>query len=92
MRQIRKDPRLTEMAAVHLPPPPSDRGDGSSSNPPAAQSKTEVIKVDDNKAVLVISPAIVYEMKGEVHVFRADIVQAVDEYKLLDGYRREACR
>ena len=40
-------------------PPPSDRGGGSSSIPPAAGSQPEVIEGDDNKAVLVIAPALV---------------------------------
>ena len=62
-------------------PPPPDRGGGSSSTPPAARSQPEVIEVDDNKAVLAITPALVYDMKGEVYVLPADIVQAVDKFK-----------
>ena len=74
------------------PPPSSDRCGGSSSTPPAAGSQPEVIEVDDNKAVLVITPALVYNMKGEVYELPADIVQAVDDFKVPDGYRREGCR
>ena len=47
-------------------PPPSDRGGGSSSIPPGAGSQREVIEVDDSKAALVITPALVYDMKEEV--------------------------
>ena len=47
-------------------PSPSNRGGGCSSTPPAAGSQPEVIEVDDIKAVLVITPALVYDMKGEV--------------------------
>ena len=49
-------------------------GGDSSSTPPAAGSHSEVIEVDDNKAVLVITPALVYHMQGEVYVLPADIV------------------
>ena len=51
----------------------SDRGGGSSSTPPVAGSQPEVIKVDDSKSVLVITPALVYDMKGEVYALPADI-------------------
>ena len=44
-------------------PPPSGRDGGSSSTPPAAGSRPELIEVDDNVAVLVITPAFVYDMK-----------------------------
>ena len=47
-------------------PPLSDRSGGSSSTPPGAESQPEVIEVDDSKALLVITPALVYDMKGEV--------------------------
>ena len=71
---------------------PSDRGGGKSSTPLAAGSQPEVIEVDDGKAVLVITPALVYDMKGEVYALPADIVQAVDHYTVPDGYRREGSR
>ena len=90
-RRIRKDPRLTRMAAVHLPPL-RQTGGGSSFTPPAVGSQPEVIEVDDNKAVLVITPALVYDMQGEVYVSPADIVQAVDDVKVPDGYRRDGSR
>ena len=48
--------------------------------------------MDDNKAVLVITPALVYDMKREVCVLPADIVQAVHDFKVPDGYRREGSR
>ena len=64
-------------------------GGGSSSTPPAAGSQPEVIEVDDNKPVLAITPALVYDMEGEVYVLPADIVQAGDDFKVPDGYRRE---
>ena len=79
------------MAAVHLPPL-RQTGGGSSFTPPAVGSQPEVIEVDDNKAVLVITPALVHDMKGEVYVLPADIVQAVDDVKVPDGYRREGSR
>ena len=41
--------------------------------------------------MLVITPAPVY-VKGEVYVLPADIVQAVDDFKVPDGYRREGSR
>ena len=61
-------------------PPSSDRGGGSSSTPPGAGSQPEVIEMDDSKAVLVITPALVYDIKGEVYALPADIVQAVDHF------------
>ena len=66
-RRIPKDPRLTEMAAVHLPP---FRQTGVAAVRPLHQQPgaSPVIEVDDNKAVLVITPALVYDMKGEVYV------------------------
>ena len=48
--------------------------------------------MDDNEAVLVITPALVYDMKKEAYVLPADIVQAVHDFKAPDGYRREGCR
>ena len=72
-------------------PLPSDRGDGSSSTPPGAWSQPEVLEVDDSKAVLVITPALVY-MKGEMHALPADIVQAVDHFTVPEGDRREGSR
>ena len=65
---------------------------GSSSTPPATGSQPEAIEVDGNKAALVISPALVYDMKEEVHVLPADIVQAVGDFKVPDGLRREGSR
>ena len=65
---------------------------GSASTPPAARSQPEVIEVDGYKAVLAISPAFVYDIKGEVYVLPADIVKAVHDLKVPDGYRREGCR
>ena len=70
-------------------PPPSDRGGCSSSTPPRAGSQPEVIELDYGKAVLVITPALVYDMKGEVYALPADIVQAVDHFTVPDGYKRE---
>ena len=70
----------------------SDRGGGSSSTPPGAGSQPEVIDVDGNKAVRVITPALVYDMKGDVYALPADIVQAVDHFTVPDGYRREGSR
>ena len=52
----------------------------------------EVIEVDDNKAVLVITPALVYDMEGEMYILSADTVQAVDDFKVPDSYRREGER
>ena len=71
---------------------PSDRAGGSSSTPPLAGSQPEVIEVDDSKAELVVTPALVYDMKGEVYALPTDIVQAVDHFTVLDGYRRERSR
>ena len=71
---------------------PFDRGGGSSSTPAGVGSQPEVIKVDDSKAVLVITPALVYDMKGEVYALPADIVQAVDHFAVRGGYRRESSR
>ena len=76
------------MASVHLSPLRQTSG-GSSSTSPAAGSQPEVIEVDDNKSVLAITPALVYDMEGEVYVLPADIVQAGDDLKMPDGYRRE---
>ena len=76
------------MAAVRLLPL-RQTGGGSSSNPPVAGSQPEVIEVDDNKAVLAITPALVYDMEREVYIFPADIVQAADDFKVPDGDRRE---
>ena len=47
--------------------------------------------MDHNKAVLVITPALVYVMKGEAYVLPADVAQAVDDFKVPDGYSREGC-
>ena len=58
------------------------------STSPAAGSQPEVIEVDDNKSVLAITPALVYDMEGEVYVLPADIVQPGDDLKMPDGYRR----
>ena len=44
--------------------------------------------MDDNIAVLVITPALVYDMEGEVYVLLADIVQGGDDLRLPDGYGR----
>ena len=59
---------------------PSDRGGGKSSTPLAAGSQPEVIEVDDGKAVLVITPALVYDMKGEAYALPANIVKAVNQF------------
>ena len=67
-------------------------GGGSSRTPPLAGSQPEVIEVDDNKAVLAITPALVYGMEEEVYVLPEDIVQAGDDFKVPDGYRREVFR
>ena len=49
--------------------------------------------MDDSKTVLlVITSALVYNMKGEVHAWPADVVQAVDHVTVPDGYRREGSR
>ena len=82
-------PRRGEMNAADRQGSPSDRGGGKSSTPLAAGSQPEVIEVDDGKAVLVITPALVYDMKGEVYALPADIVQAVDHFTAPDGYKRE---
>ena len=71
---------------------PPDRDGGSSSTPPAVGSQSEGIEVDGKRAVLAITPTLVYDMKGEVHVLPANIVKAVDDTKVPDGYRREGCR
>ena len=76
------------MAPVHLPPL-RQTGGASSSTPPAAERKPEVIEVDDNKAVLAITPALVYDMGREVYALPADIVQADDDFKVPDDSRRE---
>ena len=73
-------------------PPPSDRGGGSSSTPPGTGNQPEVIEVDDSKAVLVVSPALVYDMKGEVYALPAIIVQAVDHFTVPGDYRGEGSR
>ena len=65
---MRKDPRLTGMA-VHLPRL-RQTGGGSSSTPQATGSQPEVIEVDDNNAVLAITPALVYDMEGGVCIAR----------------------
>ena len=72
-------------------PPPSERCVGRSCTLPGAGSKPEVIKVDDGKAVLVITLELVY-MKREVHELPVDIVQAVDHFTVPAGYRREGSR
>ena len=72
-------------------PPPSDRGGGGSSTPPGAGSQPEIIEVGDCKAVLVITPALVY-MKGDMYALPADIVQAVDDFTVPAGYRGEGSR
>ena len=45
--------------------------------------------MDDSKAVLVITPALVYDMKGEVYALPADIVHADNHFTVLDGSMRE---
>ena len=59
---------------------------------PGASAIGEVIELDDSKAVLVITPALVYDMKGDVYALPADIVQAADHFTVPDGYRREGSR
>ena len=83
---------------------PSDRVGGSSSaSPPSdgwrqfiystrSREQPEVIDVDDSKAVLVIAPALVYDMKGEAYALPANIVKAVNQFTVSDGYRREGSR
>ena len=73
-------------------PPPTDRGGGRSPTPSGAGSQPDVIDVDDSKAVLVATPALAYEMKGEVYALPADIVHAVDHIAAPNGYRREGSR
>ena len=72
-------------------PPPSDRDRGSSYTPPGAGSQPEIIEVGDCKAVLVITPALVY-MKGDMYALPADIVQAVDHFTVPGDYRGEGSR
>ena len=64
-------------------------GGGSSSTPPAAGNQPEVIDVDDDVSVLGITPALVYDMEGEVYVLPADTGQAGNDFKVPDAYRRE---
>ena len=68
------------MAAVHLPP--------------LRQTGVAAVRLlhQQPEAVLVITPALVYGMKGDVYVLSTDIVQAVDDFKVPDGYRTEGCR
>ena len=66
------------MSAADPEGSPSDTGGGSSSTPRGAASEAEVIEVDEGKAVPVISPALVYDTKGEVWALPVDIVKAVD--------------
>ena len=40
------------------------------------------------KAVPVIAPALVYDMKGEVYALPADIFQTIDHFTVPNGYRR----
>ena len=54
------------MNAADLQGSPPDMGGGGSSTPPGAGSQPEVVEVNDSKAVIVITPALVYDMKGEV--------------------------
>lgn len=74
------------------PTPPPDRGGGSSSTPSGPEGELEVIEVNDDKAVLVISPALAYDMQGEVYSLPADTVKAVDDFTVPKGYRREGSR
>ena len=67
------------MAAVRLPPLRLQGSAAVRLLHQQAGSQPGVIEVDDNKAVLVITPALVYDMKEEVNVLPADIVQAVHE-------------
>ena len=62
------------MNAVCLQESPPDKGGGCSCTPPRADSQTDLVDVDGSKAVLVIAPAFVYDMKGEVYALPADIV------------------
>ena len=80
------------MSAADPQGSPSNRGGGSSSTPLGAGSQPELIGMDDSKAVLVIAPALVYDMKGEVYASSADIIRAVDHFTVPDGYRREGSR
>ena len=73
-------------------PPPSDRGGGSLPTPSGAGRQPDVIDVDDSKAVLVATPALAYELKGEVYALPADIAHAVDHIAAPDGYSREGSR
>ena len=66
--------RREEMNAVYPQASPPDMGGGGSSTPPGAESRPEVVEVNDSKAVLVITPALVYDMKGEVCALPAGIV------------------
>ena len=82
-------PRRGEMSAADPQGSPSNRGGGSSSTPLGAGSQPELIGMDDSKAVLVITPTLVYDMKGEVYALLADIVLAVDHFTVPDGYKTE---
>ena len=79
------------MSAADPEGSPSDTGGGSSSTPRGAASEAEVIEVDEGKAVPVISPALVYDTKGEVWALPADI-KAVDDFGVPNGYWRRGCR
>ena len=85
-------PRRGKMNAADPQGSSSDRGGGSSSTPPGAGSQPEVIDVDGNKAVRVITPALEYDMKAEVYALPVDIVKAVDHFTVPDGYSREGSR
>ena len=50
------------------------------------------IEVDDIKPWFGITLALVFDIKGEGCVLPADIVQAVDDFKVPDGYGREGSR
>ena len=62
------------MNAADLQGSPPDMGGGGSSTPPGAGSQPEVVEVNDSKAVIVITPALVYDMKRGVYALPADNV------------------
>ena len=48
--------------------------------------------MDYSKVVLLFTPELVYDMKREVYALPADVVQAVDHFKVPDGCRRDGSR
>ena len=76
-------------------PPPSDRGGGSSFNPLAVEGQTRGNRGEyqENCACNYTGGRVRHERKERRKcVLPADIFQAVDDFKVPDGYRREGCR